>query len=347
MKMNAAFLEGIEKIVLRSTDIPKPGPNEALLEVESCTVCGSDLKIYHNGNPRLEYPVIVGHELAGTVVEAGKEVRAVAVGDRVAVGADIPAVWNSNVPGKSEYIDYAVGHEFDGGFAEYMLLNEKLLNYGPVTHITDSLPGDGAAIAEPLACALKGLELAQFGAGKSICVIGLGPIGVMALELSRAFGAGKIFAAQRSRRRIELARQIIPEARYIATEEEDLTKVIMDETGGLGLDCVITAVSSVQAQEAAIQIVGHGGYVNLFGGLKGKQKLCIDPNNIHYKECYIMGSHGSHPRHHKLAVKMIENGYINWKKYISKRFSLTDIKAAYEYYDSRQGLKVAVDPKLR
>lgn len=342
--MKAAFLEDTKNIQVRETSIPTPGPGEALLQVWACSVCGSDLKIFHHGNERLNLPRIVGHEVAGKIVEVGQHVEAVSVGDRVSVGADVPGVWNTNVPGKTEFVDYATGHEFDGGFAEYMLLNEPMLKFGPVAHIPDTLSFEEAALAEPLACAIKGMELANFAPGKTMCVIGLGPIGCMMLELAGAFGATSVFAAQRSEARLGLARSIRSDVRYIATEYDDLVDTVLKETNGQGVDLVVTTSGSVKAHEDAIEIVGHRGYVNLFGGLRGEPKLCIDSNKIHYKECFVMGSHGSAPEHHKRAVQMLATGYVQGEKYISQRFTLDEIEEAYAFHESREGLKAVVFP---
>jgi L-iditol 2-dehydrogenase len=225
-----------------------------------------------------------------------------------------------------------------------MVLNATVLRYGPVTPLPSGLSLAEAALAEPLACAVNGLELARFGLGKSICIIGLGPIGCMMLELTRVYGAAKVFAAQRSRARLELARQFLPEARFIATEEEDLVETVMRETDGEGVDLAITTAGTVQAHEDAIRMVRHRGYVNLFGGLKNQPKLAIDSNLIHYKECFVMGSHGSLPRHHRLALDLIARGAVRAQKYISAVFILERIAEAFEYHESRRGLKVLVTP---
>jgi L-iditol 2-dehydrogenase len=241
-------------------------------------------------------------------------------------------------------INYAIGYQFPGGFQQRMVLNSTTLNYGPVTPVPDGLSYAEAAIAEPLACALNGLELAQFGIGKSLCIIGLGPIGCMMLELSRVFGASKVFAAQRSPARLEMARRFLPEARFIATEEENLVETVMKETGGDGVDVVLTTSGSVQAHEDAIRMVAHRGYVNLFGGLKNQPKLSIDSNLIHYKECFVMGSHGSLPRHHRMAVDLIARGAVRAKTYISAVYPLEKTAEAFAYHESRAGLKVIVAP---
>jgi L-iditol 2-dehydrogenase len=345
--MKAAVLEALNSIMIRDVPEPACGDEEAILEVNACAVCGSDIRIFHYGNDRVKPPAVIGHEIAGTIVKAGKKVTRVKAGDRVALGADVPCGicrWCTNGMGTNCAINYAIGYQFPGGFQERMRLNATTLSYGPVTRIPGPVSFAEAAIAEPLACAINGLELAQFGLGKSICIIGLGPIGCMMLELSRVFGASKVFAAQRSKARLDMARQFLPEARFIATEEENLVDTVMKETDGQGVDLAITTAGSVQAHEDAIHLVAHRGYVNLFGGLKNQPKLSIDSNLIHYKECFVMGSHGSLPRHHELALDLIARGAVRARGYISALYPLEKTAEAFAYHESRAGLKVIVAP---
>ena len=347
--MKAAVLEDLEHLCVREVDMPSCSPAEAVLKVQACAVCGSDIRIYHYGNDRVHCPAVIGHEIAGQILEVGSEVTRVKKGDRIALGADVPCgtcYWCINGMGTNCAINYAVGYQFPGGFQQYMVLNETILKYGPVSPIPDDLPYSEAALAEPLACAINGLELAQFGLGKSLCIIGLGPIGCMMLELSKVFGASRVFAAQRSAARLEMARQFREDARFISTEQEDLVETVMRETNGEGVDLAITTAGTVRAHEDAIAMVRHRGYVNLFGGLKNQPKLCIDSNQIHYKECFVMGSHGSLPCHHRKAVQLIARGDVRAARYISKIFPLDEIKHAFEYHESRRGLKVMVDPHM-
>jgi len=345
--MKAAVLESLEKLAVKDVGEPECGENEAILQVNACAVCGSDIRIFHYGNERVKPPTVIGHEIAGQVVRAGRGVTAVKEGDRVALGADVPCgtcSWCTNGMGTNCRINYAIGYQFPGGFQQRMVLNETTLKYGPVTAIPPGLSYAEAALAEPLACAVNGLELAQFGLGKSICIIGLGPIGCMMLELSRVLGASRVFAAQRSRARMEMARQFLPSARFIATEEEDLVEVVMRETGGEGVDLAITTSGTVQAHEDAIRMVRHRGYVNLFGGLKNQPKLALDSNLIHYKECFVMGSHGSLPRHHRTAVGLISAGAVQARKYVTRVFPIAETREAFAFHESRAGLKVVVAP---
>ncbi len=345
--MKAAVLEGLDNMVLKDIPEPECGDNDALLRVRACAVCGSDIRIYHYGNDRVKFPAVMGHEIAGEIIRVGKNVDKVSVGDRVALGADVPCGkchWCQNGMGTNCRINYAIGYQFAGGFQEVMKLNETILNFGPVTKIPDGMGYGEAAIAEPLACAVNGLELANFSLGKSLCVIGLGPIGCMMLELSKVYGSRKVFAAQRSQKRLDMAKRYLPGARFIATESENLVETVMRETGGDGVDCVVTTAGTVQSHVDAISMVAHRGYVNLFGGLKNQPLLTIDSNLIHYKECFVMGSHGSLPRHHQIAVDLIANGHVDAKSYISQTFPLHKIHDAFAYHESRAGLKVIVEP---
>ncbi len=185
------------------------------------------------------------------------------------------------------------------------------------------------------------------GLGKSICVIGLGPLGCMMVELTKSYGAGKVFAAQRSRKRLEMAREFLSDidATFISTEDEDLVERIMQETNGEGVDVVITAAGTVKAQQDAIQIVGKRGVVNLFAGLKNQPNLEIDSNLIHYKECTVLGSHGSNQPDVEKAMNLIAKGDIKTKKYISRYFSLDNIVEAIEYHESREGMKIIIKPQ--
>lgn len=345
--MRAAVLEELNRIVVRDVPDPVPGDDEAVLKVEACAVCGSDIRIYHHGNERVRTPAVIGHEVAGVIARTGKNVTRVKAGDRVALGADVPCgtcYWCTNGMGTNCRINYAIGYQFPGGFQEYMLLNRVTLDYGPVTPIPDNVSFEEAALAEPLACAVNGLELARFGLGKSICIIGLGPIGCMMLELTRVFGASRVFAAQRSRKRLDMARTFLPEGRFISTQEEDLVQTVLKETGGEGVDLAITTAGTVQAHQDAIMMTRHRGYVNLFGGLKNQPKLCIDSNLIHYREIFVMGSHGSLPRHHRKALGLIAGRRVRADRYITRAYPLEDIQEAFDFHESREGLKVVVRP---
>lgn len=345
--MKAAILEALEHMVVREVPPPEIDDDSALLKVESVAVCGSDLRIYHHGNPRVKPPAIIGHEIAGTIVQTGKNVVRVREGDRVAVGADVPCgqcSWCRNGAGNNCAINYAIGYQIPGGFAQYMKLPRLVLEEGPVTRFGPALSFDVAALAEPLGCAINGLELVRMSLGKTIVIMGMGPIGCMMIDLARIMGAIKVICVQRSRKRMEIAKTYGADA-YIYADEEDVVARCREETGGEGPDVVITSCASVEAHEQAIEMVAHRGYVNLFGGLgKNVRPMSILSNTIHYKECFVTGSHGCVPRHHELAVKLLERGLVRVQPLITHTFPLERINDAFQTVESKQGMKVVIHP---
>jgi L-iditol 2-dehydrogenase len=345
--MKAAVLEELNKLSVKEIPTPVIDDDSALLKVESVAICGSDLRISKFGNPRVKTPAVIGHELAGTVVKVGKNVKRVKEGQRVAIGADVPCGqchWCRNGFGNNCSINYAVGYQIPGGFAEYMLLSKLLLEEGPVTPFADSLNFDEAALAEPLACAINGLELVNMSLGKSIVIMGMGPIGCMMIDLSRIMGATKVICTQRSKLRMAIAKEYCADL-YIATDEEDVVAKCLKETNGEGPDVVVTTCGSVEAHEQAIAMVANRGYVNLFGGLgKDARPLSVLSNVIHYKECFVTGSHGCVPRHHEMAVRLIEKGSVRVKPLITHTYPLSKINEAFATMESRKGMKIIVHP---
>lgn len=343
--MKAAVLERLEKLVVKEVDFPKINKGEVLLKVKACAVCGSDIRIFHHGNPRVKPPAVIGHEISGEIAETGEGVKNFKKGDRIAVGADVPCgecFFCQNGLGNNCPINYAIGYQFPGGFSEYMILNSLTVRLGPVHHLPQGVSYAEGALAEPLACCLNALELSHFHPGADVVIFGAGPIGCILIELSKALGARKVIITQRSEKRLNLAKNFGADL-AISSNDPNLVAKILEESSG-GADIVLTACPSVEAQAQAIRVVKNRGYVNLFGGLpKGSPELSIDSNIIHYKEIYVHGSHGSVPRHHKLALDLIGSQKIKIKNYISHRFPLEKIRDAFAAAESKEGLKVVVE----
>lgn len=348
--MKAALFFEPGRIEVQEVDTPQVSqPYEMLVRVKACAICGSDVRIYHHGNKRVKPPAILGHEIAGEVVGIGDRVTDFDVGARVAIGADVPCgvcdMCKQGL-GNNCSINYAIGYQFSGGFAEYILLNETTVKYGPVHHVPDGLSDVAATLAEPLACCINGLELAQLKAGETVVVFGLGPVGCLLIETARHLGAGKIIAIQRSRPRLEMAKELgVPADRFICSQEEEPLELVMDETEGEGADVILTACASVDAQELAIKMIAHRARVNLFAGLPpGLRSVQLDSNLIHYKEAFVFGSHGCVPRHHDAALKMLTYGELSAERYITHEFSLDDIVEAIHTVERREALKAVIRP---
>lgn len=345
--MKAAVLEGLNQLTVREVPTPDVEDDGVLVRVHSCAVCGSDIRMFHHGNPRLKPPAIMGHESAGVVAAVGGRVTKFRVGDRVAIGADVPCgecrFCMAGI-GNNCQINYAMGYQFPGSFAEYVYLNRTVVNHGPVHLLPAHVSFNEGALAEPLACVLNALELASVRLGDTVVIIGAGPIGLMIIEVARRMGASKVIVVQRSRPRLELARGFGADV-YICSSEEDAVARVLDETEGLGADVILTACPAPEAQVDAIAMARNRARVNFFGGLpKDKSVVALDTNVIHYKELFIMGAHGCVPRHHAMAVDLIAAGAVDMKRFVSHQFPLDQVTDAFAAAESHAGLRVVVNP---
>ncbi len=237
-----------------------------------------------------------------------------------------------------------VCREATGAFAQFMKLDRMLLEKGPITAMPAHLDFDTAALAEPLACAINGLELVNMSLGKTVVIMGAGPIGCMMIDLARIMGAKRVIVTQRSAGRMEIAKAYGADA-YLEAGDANLVERCRELTGGEGPDVVITSCGSVEAHEQAVDMVAHRGYVNFFGGLpKTARPASIQSNTIHYKECFVTGSHGSTPRQHALAVDLLATGKVRTAPLITHRFPLAEIKAGFAAMEGRSGMKVIIKP---
>ena len=346
--MKAAVVENFDVMTVKEVPTPKCDDVSVLVKVKACAVCGSDIRIFHSGNSRVEMPQIIGHEISGEIVEVGKHVTKFKVGDRVAIGADVPCgecVFCKAGIGNNCQINYAMGYQFAGGFAEYLLLNQTVVNYGPVQKLPDHVSFNEGALAEPLGCVLNALELAPVKLNDVVVLIGAGPIGMMLCEVAKAMGASKVILINRSQPRLDIAKELGVADVYICGGIEDAVARVLEETEGLGADVLFTSCPSPQAQVDAISMAKNRAKVNFFGGLpKDNSMVTLDTNVIHYKEIFISGAHGAMPIHHQKAVELIASGRINVKKFMTHTFPLDEINEAFKTAENHSGLRVVVNP---
>lgn len=344
--MKAAVLTALGSLELQSVPTPEIDANGVLVKVRACAICGSDIRILHHGNSRVTPPQILGHEAAGEVVAVGENVTRVQIGDRVALGADVPCgecVFCEDGMGTNCQVNYAMGYQFAGSFAEYVMLNQTVVEYGPVHVIPAGVSYAEAALAEPLACVLNALERTPVRLGDDVVIIGAGPIGCMMIPVARLMGARKVIMVNRSRGRLRVARQFGADVVICSADEDSITRV-KEETDGLGAHLVITANPSPSSHADALAMARNRGQVNLFGGLPAGSRVELDTNLIHYKELLVSGAHGSLPRHHRQALELIASGRVPTKEFVSHRFSLDQIHEAFAITEDHTGLRVIVEP---
>jgi L-iditol 2-dehydrogenase len=336
---------------VRMEDIPEPtpGPKEVKLRVHANSICGTDAKIFKHGHHRLDPPRVLGHELAGEVVEVGPEaVGGWSVGDRVQVIAAVPCGeceycrrgWQTVCPTQK-----AVGYHWDGGLAKYIIIPEEVLKVDGLNPIADHVSYAEASVAEPFACALNAQELANVGEGDVVAVVGAGPIGCIHVRLARARGAKEVYLIELSRERLDLSAERVKPDAAICSAEVDPVAEVLSLTEGQGVDVVITAAGVGKVQEDALQMAALRGRISLFGGLpKDRPTITFDSNVVHYRELTVVGANGSSPAQNRRALEYIASGAVPVDDLITDRLPLERFVEGVEAVIGGTAIKVTIEP---
>ncbi|GAA0388846.1 alcohol dehydrogenase [Acrocarpospora corrugata] len=319
------------------------GPGEVKIRVRNCSTCGTDVKIYKHGHHHIDPPRVMGHEIAGEVVESAAP--GWSAGDRVQVIAAIPCGRCAECRRGRMTVcpnQESMGYHYDGGFAEYMVVPAKVLAVDGLNRIPAGVGFAEASVAEPLACVLNGQELARVGPGDDVVVMGSGPIGCLHVRLARARGAARVFLADINPDRLAVAAALVrPDAAIHAEVEEQVAKL----TDGRGADVVITAAAAGAAQEQAIRMAARQGRISFFGGLpKDNPIISCDSNLVHYRELTIVGANGSSPAHNARALELIATGAVPVADLITERLPLPDVLAAIDTVARGAAIKVTIEP---
>jgi L-iditol 2-dehydrogenase len=335
---------------VRLEDMPEPtaGAGEVKIRVKACSTCGTDVKIFNYGHQHIDPPRVMGHEIAGEVVEVGEGVEGWAPGDRVQVIAAVPCGQCDECRRGRMTIcpnQTSVGYHYEGGFAEYLVVPRQVLAVDGLNRIPDGVGFDEASVAEPLACVLNGQELASVGAGDDVVVIGSGPIGCLHVRLARARGAARVFLVDLNRSRLDLSAGVVEPDAAICSAEVDAVDEVLKLTNGRGADVVITAAASGKAQEEAVLMTARGGRISLFGGLpKDNPTITLDSNLVHYRELTLVGANGSSPAHNKQALELIASGSVPVADLITHRLPLEQVLDAFGIVARGEAIKVTVQP---
>ncbi len=335
---------------IRLEDAPEPGPGsgDLKLRVRNCSTCGTDVKISRYGHPHIVPPRVLGHEIAGEVVQAGAEVTGWQPGDRVQVIAAIPCGRCRQCHRGQMTVcpnQESIGYHYDGGFAEYMVVPAKVLRVDGVNRIPEGLSFAEASVTEPLACVLNGQELAKVGEGDEVLIIGSGPIGCLHARLARSRGAARVLLADLNRARLDQAAALVAPDAAICTAEVDLVDEVRKQTDGAGASVIIVAAASGAAQELSPQLVARQGRISFFGGLpKDNSRITLDSNQVHYRELTIVGANGSSPTHNARALAAIASGAVPVADLITHRLPLDGVLEAIEIVARGEAIKVTIEP---
>ena len=343
-KMRAALLHGVKDLRVETVDKPKVGHGEALVKVKAATTCGTDIKIFQRGyvSGVIQYPTVFGHEWAGDVAEVGEGVSWLRKGMRVRGGNSAPCL-RCKMCGKGNYNLCENMMWLWGAYAEYIKVPARMVMLN-MQEIPPHLSYEEAAITEPLACVLHGVEKAQVKLGDTVAIIGAGPIGLLHLLTAKKMGAGKVIISDLVDERLQVAQQLGAEETVNAKQEEPVEKV-RRLTGGCGADVVIEAIGLPATWEQALSMVRKGGTVLEFGGCPPGTEIRVRTELLHYGQVTLLGTFHATPAHFKKALSLIASGAIGVKPLVTRRMRLDEIKGAFEILTrSKSDLKIGVLP---
>jgi L-iditol 2-dehydrogenase len=323
--MRAAVLHGKEQIQVEEVPPASLRAGEVRVEIEAALTCSTDLKVFKRGYhaKMLIPPTVFGHEFAGTISEVAPEVTGWRRGDRVAVANSAPCGECFYCRNRQENLCDDLLF-LNGAYARSIvvparIVEKNLLRLRPETDFCD------AALVEPLACVVQGIEDTRLRAGQSVLVIGAGPIGLMFVALARHLGC-RVTVAGRGKKRLEIARRLGAEQVLSVGEQSGLADAIRP---GLTFDVVIEAVGKPETWEAAVRLVRKGGTVNFFGGCPAGTKVALDTGLIHYSNLALLASFHHTPRTVRRALEFIEAGVVRADDFVDGECSLSELPMVF------------------
>lgn len=334
------------QIEKRDLPSPSPGPGEIVVRIRVALTCGTDLKTWRRGHPKISLPSPFGHEFSGTVAAVGQGVRTFAPGDAVMAVHSAPCgVCFYCRAGQENLCDTLMETKVLGAYAEEILLPAHIVARN-VYLKPDHLSFEEAAFLEPLACVVHGSLVQPLRRGEILLIVGAGAIGLLYLLLARARGVGRILVAGKRGSRLDLARRLGAD-RVIDVETEDVLAVVSAETGGRGADQVIECTGRPTVWEGTMALVRKGGRILLFGGCPSGTEVRFDAGRLHYDEIVLQGVFHFTPAAVAEARQLLVTRAIEVAPLVSGRFGLDGLESALSLLDRGEGLKYAILPEGR
>ncbi len=331
------------KLVLEQIPRPEPGPGELLVKVRAATTCGTDVKTFKRGHPKIIPPILFGHEFAGDVVAVGAGVEDFEVGMRVVPHNTAPCNQCFYCKHGQENLCDQLVYNF-GAFSDYAIIPAPIVSINTF-EIPEHLSYAQASILEPLVSVVHGQRVLQIQPGESVAIIGAGgPIGLMHLQMARYAGAAQVIAVDLSETRLEVARKL-GATTTINPQHDEPVQAIKALTDGRGADVTIESAGALSAWETAFNAVRKGGRVNWFGGLKGDTDIELDTGWIHYGELSLYGTYHGTPLDVHRSFELIRSGVIDTQALISDEMPLERVPDALELMSAGKVIKVAINPE--
>jgi L-iditol 2-dehydrogenase len=340
--VRAAVAYSGERIRIEELSLPEPGRGELVVRVRACGLCGSDLaKMFQQ---TLSAPTVLGHEIAGEVVQLGTDVDQFHVGDRVMVAHHVPC-YGCHYCRHGNYSmcrSFKQSNLIPGGFAEEVLVPAQHVKLTTL-HLPRHVSFDEGSFAEPLACCLRALRRWNLQPADVVLIVGLGPMGLLLAQLVHE-SRGIVLGTDMDEQRLEFAKRIGIDAVCSAVDVVQLMRLAKDLTQSRGCDVVVLTAGHGGTVQDACEWVRDGGTITLFGNLARQRPAQLDPNILYSREITIQGSYSPSPLELVHALYLIESHAVKVDPLITHRLPLEELPQAVELARTRKAMKAIINP---
>jgi len=338
------MLYGVKDLKVEDVEVPKVEAGEVLVKVKAATTCGTDLKIFQRGYVEkvIKFPTIFGHEWAGEVVDVDKGLEWPKKGMHVRAGNSAPCLHCAMCQrGKYNLCENMIW--LWGAYAEYIKVPARMVLVN-MQEIPEGVSFEEAAITEPLACVLHGVEEADVKLGDTVAIIGAGPIGLLHLLTVKKIGATKAIVIDLVNERLDFAQKLGADV-TINSGKENVEARIKELTGGYGADVAIEAIGLPATWQQALRLTRKGGVVLEFGGCPPETEVKVNTEMLHYGELTVMGTFHATPLHFREALNLIATRTIDVRPLVTRKMKLDNINEAFEILStSRNEIKIGILP---
>ncbi len=342
--MRAQVFYGPGDLRFEEIPIPDPEPGGLVVRVEAALTCGTDVKTLRRGHPVMipHVPTVFGHELAGVVTAVGRGAAGVKEGDRVVAANSAPCgrcrLCAAGRPNLCEDLLFV-----NGAYGEHIALPPRLVAQN-VVPISSGLAASSAAFAEPLACALLGVERGRVEPGMTVAIFGHGPLGCLLAMAAGQRGARVVIVGKAGWRLDQVRGMGLGEC-VDGRSVPDIAAYLRGLAGGGGADVTVDATGRPEVWEQAIDSVGRGGTVVLFGGCAPGSSVRVDTRRAHYEELTLVGAFHHTPAMIRSAVDLLESRAIEPGALLTYRMGLAGVKEALALMERGEAMKVLVEPQ--
>jgi len=348
--MKAAVIKKPGVIEVEEVPTPKPTQGEVLLKVEACALCGTDQRVL-KGEKNVDVS-IVGHEITGTVVDVGQGAEGVNVGERYVVqtviGCGECPMCKIDRQNLCEKGFKAMGYQFNGGFAEDMVMPKIAVNQGCLIPIPDTMSAEVGTLIEPLSCCVNGMRCIPLERADHVVVFGGGIIGCLNSLVAKARGAKRVTVMDVSQERLDLHGRLgLPFDDRVNSAQADPVEWVKDQTNGRGVDVVVVAASVKMLAGLGLKLLSRDGHLSVFAGMPKSDPIQeMDLNLIHYLELHLHGANSSVQRDYFEARDFMESGRIDGEQLVTHTFALDDFNEAVatQANPASGALKVIIKP---